>query len=80
MSGRTCQMTIELQDKPGQLLAVSRIIAEHGGNVIEVHHEHARGGSDVTGCYLRITMETRNFEHIAEIRHALDMHGLRVIE
>ena len=80
MSGRTCQMTIELLDKPGQLLAVSRIIAEHGGNVIEVHHEHARGGTDVTGCYLRITMETRNFEHIKEIREALDIHGLRVIE
>jgi len=80
MSGRTCQMTIELLDKPGQLLAVSRIIAEHGGNVIEVHHEHARGGTDVTGCYLRITMETRNFEHIREIREALDIHGLRVIE
>ena len=80
MSGRTCQMTIELQDKPGQLLAVSRIIAEHGGNVIEVHHEHARGGSDVTGCHLRITMETRNYEHIAEIRGALAAHGLRVIE
>ena len=76
MSGRTCQMTIELLDKPGQLLAVSRIIAEKGGNVIEVHHEHARGGSDVNGCYLRIVLETRNFEHIKEIREALTASGL----
>ena len=80
MSGRTCQMTIELLDKPGQLMAVARIIAEHGGNVIEVHHEHARGGSDVNGCYLRVTMETRNFAHITEIREALAASGLRVIE
>ena len=80
MSGRTCQMTIELLDKPGQLLAVSRVIAELGGNVIEVHHEHARGGSDVNGCYLRVTMETRNFEHIAEIRRALAAKGLHVLE
>ena len=80
MSGRTCQMTIELLDKPGQLLAVARIIAEHGGNVIEVHHEHARGGSDVNGCYLRVTMETRNDAHITEIREALAASGLRVIE
>ena len=80
MSGRTCQMTIELLDKPGQLLAVARIIAEHGGNVIEVHHEHARGGSDVNGCYLRVTMETRNYAHITEIREALAASGLRVIE
>ena len=80
MSGRTCQMTIELLDKPGQLLAVSRIVAELGGNVIEVHHEHARGGSDVNGCYLRVTLETRNFEHITEIRNALVAHGLSLIE
>ena len=80
MSGRTCQMTIELMDKPGQLMAVARVIAERGGNVIEVHHEHSRGGSDVNGCYLRVTLETRNFEHIKEIRDALAENGLHVIE
>ena len=80
MSGRTAQMTIELLDKPGQLLKVSRIVAELGGNVIEVHHEHARGGSDVNGCYLRVTLETRNFEHITEIRNALVAHGFSLIE
>ena len=80
MSGRTCQMTIELMDKPGQLMAVARVIAERGGNVIEVHHEHSRGGSDVNGCYLRVTLETRNFEHIKEIRQALADNGLHVIE
>jgi threonine dehydratase len=80
MSGRTCQLTIELLDKPGQLLAVARTIAELGGNVIEVHHEHARGGSDVNGCYLRIVLETRNFEHIREIREALVAGGLSLRE
>ncbi|MBQ9099466.1 MAG: threonine ammonia-lyase [Clostridia bacterium] len=80
MSGRTCQLTIELMDKPGQLMAVASVIAERGGNVIEVHHEHSRGGSDVNGCYLRVTMETRNFEHINEIRKALAENGLHVIE
>ncbi len=79
MSGRTCQFTAELVDKPGQLLAVSRIVAELGGNVIEVHHEHTNGGSDVNGCYLRVTMETRNFEHINEIRTALADAGFRLL-
>ncbi len=79
MSGRTCQFTAELVDKPGQLLAVSRIVAELGGNVIEVHHEHTNGGSDVNGCYLRVTMETRNFEHIEEIRTALANAGFHLL-
>lgn len=80
MSGRTCQFTIELVDKPGQLLSVARIIAELGGNVIEVHHEHASGGSDVNGCYLRVTLETRNFEHIDQIRAGLLSAGFRLLQ
>ena len=79
MSGRTCQFTIELVDKPGQLLAVSRIVADLGGNVTEVHHEHARGSSDVNGCYLSVVLETRDFAHIEAIRTALVDAGFRLI-
>ncbi|MGN1346392.1 MAG: threonine ammonia-lyase [Eubacteriales bacterium] len=80
MSGRSCQLTIELVDKPGQLLNVSRIIAEQGGNVTAVHHERSNEGSDVNGCCLRITLETRNFEHIEKIRKALTEAGLKILE
>lgn len=78
MSGRSCSMNIELIDKPGQLRDVSRIIAEKGGNVTSVHHERANEGSAVNGCYLRIIMETRNYEHIEEIRKALTDAGFKI--
>ena len=79
MSGRSCQLMIELVDKPGQLRAVSGIIAELGGNVISVHHERANEGSDVNGCYLRIVLETRNYEHIQEIRKELMNQGFKLL-
>lgn len=79
MSGRTCQLTVELADKPGQLKNVSRIIADLGGNVISVHHERANEGSDVTGCYLRIMLETRNYDHINEIKTALTDFGFKLV-
>ena len=79
MSGRTCQLIIELMDKPGQLKHVSRIIADLGGNVISVHHERANEGSDVTGCYLRIMLETRNYDHIKAIKQALCDFGFKLI-
>ena len=79
MSGRTCQLTVELADKPGQLKNVSRIIADLGGNVISVHHERANEGSDVTGCYLRIMLETRNYDHINEIKAALTDFGFKLV-
>ena len=79
MSGRNCQLMIELVDKPGQLKNVSRIIADLGGNVTSVHHERANEGSDVNGCYLRIILETRNFEHIAQIKKALTEFGFKLL-
>ena len=79
MSGRTCQLMIELADKPGQLKNVSRIIADLGGNVISVHHERANEGSDVNGCYLRIMLETRNYEHIDAIKKALTDFGFKLL-
>ena len=79
MSGRNCQLTIELMDKPGQLKDVSRIIADLGGNVTSVHHERANEGSDVNGCYLRIILETKNYEHIEQIKRALTDYGFKLI-
>lgn len=80
MSGRSCQLMIELLDKPGQLKNVSRIIADLGGNVTSVHHERANEGSDVNGCYLRIILETRNYEHIQEIKKALTDFGFKLLD
>lgn len=77
-SGRSYAVSIELLDKPGQLKDVSRIIADLGGNVISVHHERANESSDINGCFLRIVMETRNYNHIQEIKNALLNEGYRL--
>ena len=79
MSGRSYQLLIELVDKPGQLKDVSRVIADLGGNVTSVHHERANEGSDVNGCFLRIILETRNFDHIREIESALVKAGFKLL-
>ena len=78
-SGRTCLLNIELIDKPGQLKGVSDIIAGLGANVISIHHERANEGSDINGCYLRIILETRNHQHITEIRAALVKAGFHLL-
>lgn len=79
-SGRTENLLIELIDKPGQLKMVADIVAEQGANVISVHHERAGENSNVNGCYLRLLLETRNFEHIEKVRKALTDSGLKLIE
>lgn len=78
-SGRLCKLSIELADKPGQLRDVSTIIAKHGANVVSVDYEHAGKDSEVNNCILRIEMETRNIEHINEVRDGLKSHGFKVL-
>lgn len=80
MSGRNCQLLVELVDKPGQLKDVATLVADLGGNVTSVHHERANEGSDVNGCYLRLIVETRNFEHIKLIKEAFIERGLKLID
>ena len=79
-TGRSTSLCIELADKPGQLQRVSEIIASCGGNVISVNHERGSEVSDINGCYLRLVLETRNYEHIYEIDRALRDAGFKLIE
>lgn len=78
-SGRSTSLLIELIDKPGQLKDVSRIIADCGGNVTGVHHERNGNTESVNGCYLRVTMETRNYDHVKEITEALTKEGFKIV-
>lgn len=77
-SGRLTNLTIELSDKPGQLKAVSSLIADEGANVIRVHYTPGGETMDINGCFLNISMETRNHEHLERIRNALTQNGYKL--
>ena len=79
-SGRDCSLIIDLPDKPGQLSGVLYIIAERGGNVVSVVHERNAEDTDVNGCMLHVEIETRNHEHIAEIKKALKEAGFKIVK
>ena len=79
-SGRNCVMTLELKDKPGQLMKVTQILAQCGANVLSVRHERNGESADINACSLRVVMETRNQEHIDEINAALLAGGFRILD
>lgn len=79
-SGRNCVLTLELMDKPGQLMRVAQIIAQHGANILSSHHERSGENSNVNTCTLRVVMETRNAEHVEEIRQALLADNFKILD
>lgn len=78
MNGRTADITIALSDKPGQLATVSTIIAREGANVVSVSYASTDLDMNITDCYLRLAIETRDFEHIEHIKKVLAEEGFDV--
>ncbi|MBP3639870.1 MAG: threonine ammonia-lyase [Muribaculaceae bacterium] len=78
-SGRNYTFTIDLADKPGQLSGVCTVIAEAGGNIISVNHERINTSAEINGCTIRIELETRDANHISDIRNSLLAKGYKVL-
>ncbi len=78
--GRIADITVELMDKPGQLVEVSTIIAQNGANVIGCFHDKTGNEENINACTLKISMETRNKEHVAQIKKALLDAGFKFVE
>ena len=77
-SGRLCTIEMELDDKPGELVEVCSVIAGLGGNITGVHHDRSANRNKVNACVLRLTMETRDEEHVKEIKGALESKGFHL--
>ena len=73
--GRSVSLRVELPNKPGKLREILTIIAEHGSNVQRIKLKD----SSTNGGYAEIRLETRNHEHIAEIKASLAEQGYNVI-
>lgn len=78
MGGRTADITIALSDQPGQLSGVSSIIAEHGANVVSVNYDSTDLDMNITDCFLKLGIETRDNTHIESIKQALTSAGFEV--
>ncbi len=78
--GRIMCFSVELPDKPGQLLRVAQILAELGANVIELQHNQFKAIDRYSNkVMLEVTVETNGHEHIMEILGALEDHNFSVV-
>ncbi len=79
MGGRKCNLTIALEDKPGQLTRVSEIISGCGANVVSVQYDQGDTNMAITSCFLKLGLETRDADQIAEIKQKLEADGFQLV-
>ena len=77
-AGRQTTLDIELLDKPGQLRDVADIVASCGANVIGVRYDPGGENTDIRECKLRLSMETRDKDHLEDIKKAFKREGYRI--
>ncbi len=72
---RIFTVSVMLPDKPGQLAAVSSLIAKEQGNVIKLEHNVFANVNRTAGVELTITLESFGTEHKDQIIKALEAAG-----
>lgn len=78
-TGRKADLVIVLDDRPGQLRQVSAIVSNCGANVVGVQHNRSDVNMPITGCYLKLEMETRDQAQIEEIKTKLLEAGFQLL-
>lgn len=76
--GRITRLTFEIDDRPGQLAEISRIIGERRANVIEVIHQRMMQSISLKQAELEVVIEARDRAHVDQITAALREAGFRV--
>lgn len=76
--GRLVRLSAQVTDAPGALATLTAIIAERGGNILEIEHERAFSRGPLGVSLVQITVEARGHDHIDTIVAALEAADMRV--
>ncbi len=73
--GRVFTFSVQLPDRPGELLNVARIVAGENGNIIKLDHNQFVSINRASAVELRVTLEAFGHAHKARILEAMKENG-----
>jgi len=76
--GRLGRFTAVISDRPGGLADLAALIASTGASIKQVVHDRAFASPDVSAVNAVCTVETRDHQHLAELRALLTSRGVEV--
>ena len=78
--GRLFCFTVNLPDKPGELLHIAKILADLRANVIKLEHNQSKVMDRFKQVQLEVTVETNGHNHVKEIEAAFEEQGVEIIK
>jgi threonine dehydratase len=77
--GRIMCFSVELPDRPGQLVKVATLLAENSANVIGLEHNQFKVLDRYSNkVALEVTVETNGSDHIKQVLHILSENGFDI--
>ena len=73
--GRIFTFSVQLPDRPGELLRVAEIVAKQNGNIIKLDHNQFVNINRQSGVELKVTLEAFGHEHKQAILDAMQQAG-----
>ena len=74
---RLVRLRVTMPDISGSLARVAALIAEAGGNIVEVQHQRVFGTASVKSTEIEFLIETRERAHTEALVRALETNGLK---
>jgi threonine dehydratase len=75
---RLVRLRVTMPDISGSLAKVAGLIADGGGNIVEVQHQRVFGTASVKSTEIEFLIETRDREHTDALIARLESNGVRV--
>ncbi len=76
--GRLGRFTAVISDRPGGLADLASQIASTGASVKQIVHDRAFASPDVSAVNVLCTVETRNHQHLTDLRALLQSRGVEI--
>jgi threonine dehydratase len=77
--GRLCRVRASVSDRPGSLAGLAAVLASTGASIQQVTHDRHFGPVDVARVAVDCVLETRDAQHIDEIRRTLLSNGIDAV-
>jgi threonine dehydratase len=77
-SGRMARLRIQLQDRPGALLAVVKLFDKHNVNVVEIYHQRIFTTLPAKDAFIDVECEARDAEQLHLLEEELLAEGFAV--
>ncbi|MNL27190.1 threonine dehydratase [compost metagenome] len=78
--GRLCELSVIVDDVPGNLSRLTQAIAENKANVLEVRHDRVSQGLSLRETRIDFVLETSSRDHVEQIKRAMEAVGAKVIQ